>query len=242
MKHPPFVTMVDVGYETAYDWNHTMRVFNVNGCAGFDDQETFGSYPINMDIWPREIGLGQRKRTFRWKKCGFSSGELRAELGESRTAQFGCFLIDSQWSYPMITGEKSLFWASSQIVVLMFFHKFAENQLFMMNHHFSISQPASTSISPRPFFTPKGARFLRKLSSSSARMVPMSRSCCRANLGGSKHGQKGPEMGKWGYISWDALEIYFFILDIYIYIYILYIYYIYIYCIYIYTYIMCIYI
>jgi hypothetical protein len=50
MKHPPFVTMVDVGYETAYDWNHTMRGFNVNGCAGFDDQETFGSYPINMDI------------------------------------------------------------------------------------------------------------------------------------------------------------------------------------------------
>jgi hypothetical protein len=66
-------------------------------------------------------------------------------------------------------------------------------------------------------------------------MVPMSRSCCRANLGGSKHGQKGPEMGKWGYISWDALEIYFFILDIYIYIlYILYIYYIYILHIYIY--------
>ena len=151
----------------------------------------------------------------------FIRGKKRAEVGESRTAQFGGFLIDWQWSYPMITGEKSLFWASSQIVVLMFFHQFAENQLFMMNPHFSISQPASTSIS-RPFSHPKGARFLRKLSSSSARMVPMSRSCCRANLGGSKHVQKSPEMGKWGYISWDALEIYFYI--IYIYMYIAYIY------------------
>ena len=56
MKHPPFVPMVDVGYKTAYDWNHTMRLCLILVCR------------------------------IRWKKCGFSSGEknerksVRAEL------------------------------------------------------------------------------------------------------------------------------------------------------------------